>query len=245
MRYASRRCLTFTLDDRHAREWQSASANERRTIVFATLLVAAPILFVADQAARTLRTLEIVERERDTWQRPDEVISRLNVVPGSTVVDLGAGAGYFALKLAPRVAPDGRVLAVDLRRQSLAFLWLRAALRRQSRVRVVHGEAADPGLPPGPVDAVLIANTFFELSAPASMLDTLFRTMRPGAMLVIVDHQQRAGSRGPDHGHHDVPAADAERQITSHGFRSVLRDERFIDRAIDDHMWWLLTFRRP
>ena len=220
---------------------------KRQTIVFATLLVAAPILFVADQAARTLQTLAIVERERDAWQRPDEVIGQLHIGPGSTVVDLGAGAGYFALKLAPRVAPDGQVLAVDLRRQSLAFLWIRAVRGRQSTLRIIHGEPADPRLPKGTVDAVLMANTYHELSAPGPIIETLFRAMRPGAALVVVDHQVRdAGGRpGRAHGHHDIAASDAEREITSHGFHRLFRDERFIDRAIDDHMWWMLTFRKP
>jgi len=88
--------------------------HRTRIVVFVLVLVA--VGFVAQQAIATLRALTFIERERDTWQRPDEIIEPLALAPGSTVVDLGSGAGYFALKLPPRVGPAGRVLAVDLRR---------------------------------------------------------------------------------------------------------------------------------
>ena len=89
--------------------------NKQLVGVLVAVLVVVPVVFVADQARRTLGTLTIVERERDTWQRPEEILRHLNPRPGDTVVDLGSGAGYFALKIAPRVGPGGRVVAVDLR----------------------------------------------------------------------------------------------------------------------------------
>ena len=95
------------------------------------VFVVLPVVYVTWEAVRTLGVLTTVERERDTWQRPDEILLHLDLRPGMTVVDLGSGAGYFALKIAPRVSPNGRVLAVDLRRQSLAFLWIRARLDGQ------------------------------------------------------------------------------------------------------------------
>ena len=107
-------------------------------------MVAAAAVFVADQARRTLGTLDRVEQERDGWQRPADVLRHLDAGPGDVVVDLGSGAGYFALKLAPQVAPGGRVLAVDLRRQSLAFLWMRAARRGYSNVEIIHAAPDDP-----------------------------------------------------------------------------------------------------
>jgi hypothetical protein len=56
------------------------------------VFVLVPIVFVADQAVRTLRTLTVVERKRDTWQRPNDILEHLNLVDGMTVVDLGSGA---------------------------------------------------------------------------------------------------------------------------------------------------------
>ncbi len=192
-------------------------------------------------------TLTNVERERDTWQRPDEIIRQLNLGSGHSVVDLGSGAGYFALKIAPRVAPNGRVLAVDLRRQSLAFLWIRAVLDRQWNLHVIRGRVNEPGLPPGPIDAVLIANTYHELTAPESILKVLFTSMRSGARLVVVDRGPRDGneSRTATVRHHELTASVAEREINQQGFHTVTRNDRFIDRPTDEDLWWLIVFRKP
>jgi predicted methyltransferase len=211
------------------------------------VFVVVPVVFVVDQAVRTLGTLTTVERERDTWQRPDEIVRQLDLRAGETVVDLGSGAGYFALKIAPRVAPTGRVVAIDLRRQSLAFLWIRALLGWHWNLHVIRGQVDDPKLPPGPIDAVLIANTYHELTAPEPLLKALFTSMRSGGRLVVVDRGPRDGaeSRTATVGHHDMSAALAERDITRQGFQAVIRDERFIDRPTDHDLWWLIVFRKP
>ena len=220
----------------------------KRTVgILVSVVLGVALLFVGDQAVRTLRILTAVERERDTWQRPEEILEQLDLKPGNTVVDLGSGAGYFALKIAPRVAPDGRVLAVDLRRQSLAFLWIRAALDGHRNLHVVRAAADDPRLPPGAVDAVLIANTYHELTAPEPVLRALVASMRVGARLVVVDRGPRdAGeSRETTAGHHEMTRVVAEQEIAEHGLQTVARNDRFIDRASDADIWWLLVFRKP
>ena len=213
------------------------------TVVF----VVVPVSYVVDQAVRTLRTLTIVERERDTWQRPDDILRQLDLDPGNSVVDLGSGAGYFALKIAPRVAPNGRVLAIDLRRQSLAFLWIRAVLGGHRNLHVIRSQVDDLKLPQGMNDAVLIANTYHELTAPAPILKALFESMHSGARLVVVDRGPRVGdgSRGAAAGHHEMTPAVVEREMNHQGFETVTRDDRFIDRAADEDLWWLIVFRKP
>jgi predicted methyltransferase len=219
-----------------------------RVRLLVIVLALAPVAFVAQQAVATLRVLNVIERERDSWQRPDAILMALALEPGQTVVDLGSGAGYFALKIAPRVGPDGHVVAVDLRRQSLAFLWVRARLRGYWTLVVIQGEEANPRLPVGRVvDAVLIANTYHELAEPGAILRTLFTAMRPGARLVVVDRGPRAddASRWEAAAHHEVTAAAAVEAIIRQGFRIVSRDDRFIDRPGDDDVWWLEVFRKP
>ena len=85
-------------------------------------------LFVFDTARSALNTiarLDVVEAQRDQWQRPSDVIRALDLTPGSMVVDLGCGAGYFTVKLSSLVGDRGRVIAEDIRRLPLMFLWLR------------------------------------------------------------------------------------------------------------------------
>ena len=163
-----------------------------------------------------------------------------------TVVDLGSGAGYFSLKIAPLVAPNGRVFAVDLRRQSLAFLWIRAVLGGQWNLHVIRGRVDDPELPPAPVDAVLIANTYHELTAPEPDSES--------ALHVHASWRQ-AGRRGQGaaqwwelrataEGHHEIARAVAERQINQQGFQTVFREDTFINRSGDEDLWWLVVFRK-
>src|ERR1700733_11777134 len=89
----------------------------------------------------TLRQLDVIEAERDQWQRPSDVLRALELREGNTVADLGSGSGYFTLKIAPVVGKQGQVLAVDLRKLSLFFLWTRALLRGQhSVIHVMVGD---------------------------------------------------------------------------------------------------------
>jgi len=210
-------------------------------------MAVALLLFVVQQVIATLKTLTAVESERDGWQRPQEILQQLDVHPGNVVVDLGSGAGYFTLKLAPMVGRDGRVLAVDLRRQSLAFLWMRARLRSYSNIRIIQNEVDDPELPPGPVDAVLIANTYHELAEPEPILRALRASMRPGARLVVVDRApgDSAQFREEAAGHHEISARAAASDIKRQGFEEISREERFIDRSPDGEAWWLVVFRKP
>src|SRR5450759_2374428 len=91
----------------------SSRLSYRVKLVF-LLLCAITILFLVDtayQGLNTLSRLNIVEAERDQWQRPSDVIQALDLKPGNVVVDLGCGSGYFTLKLSTPVGKSGRVLA--------------------------------------------------------------------------------------------------------------------------------------
>jgi predicted methyltransferase len=191
--------------------------------------------------ASTLNRLDAVESERDLWQRPSDILRALDLRQGNTVVDLGSGAGYFALKLASAVGKQGQVLAVDLRRLSLFFLWTRTLLRGQHNVQVIAGEEDDPRLPAGAVDAVLICNAYHEFSHPGLILDRVFESLRPGGRLVVVDRAARATEVQHTH---EVPLAVVEGQLRNQGFEIVSHDDSFIDRSGDD-LWWLVTVRKP
>jgi SAM-dependent methyltransferase len=216
----------------------------------ALLLVAAggafALLGAAQWTIEAIRRVEIVESERDRWQRPTDVIDALDLEEGSNVVDLGSGVGYFALRLSERVGRRGRVLAIDVRRFPLFFLRLRAFLGGRRNLVGVHGEPDDPGLPAGGVDAVLVANTYHELMHPATILDRLFEALRPGGRLVVVDPGPDALPEAPAEGgahHHETPAS-AEARLRRAGFGILSRQDAFIDRA-GHGRWWLIVARRP
>ncbi len=194
----------------------------------------------------TLNRLTVVEAERDRWQRPAEVVRALGSGDAKTVVDLGSGAGYFSLKLADAVGSRGEVVAVDLRRVSLFFLRIRALLRNRHNIRIIVGTPDDPGLPPGAADAVLISNTYHEFARPQKMLEHVFRSLRGGGRLVIIDRgppKPDSGETGAPAGHHSSPG-EVEGELSQRGFEILDKNDRFIDRP-GDEPWWLLVARRP
>jgi predicted methyltransferase len=221
------------------------AAHHRPVFRLALFLVCAILIFLALNTlysfASTLTRLDTVESERDRWQRPWDTLRALNLRPGNTVVDLGSGAGYFALKLSPAVGQRGQVLAVDLRRLSLFFLWTRSRLRGQHNVHVIVGEEDDPRLPTGTVDAVLICNTYHEFSNPELILNRVFRSLRPGGRLVVVDRAARANEA--QHAH-EAPLVVVEGELRNQGFEIVSHDDSFIDRPGDD-LWWLVIGGKP
>jgi ubiquinone/menaquinone biosynthesis C-methylase UbiE len=222
--------------------------------VLVVLIVAA--LFLIYQLTQTLYQLNLVEGERDRWQRPDDVIESLQLKDGNVVADVGCGVGYFSLKLAPKVSEHGSVLAEDILDDSLAFLWIRTLLHHQSHIRVIHGNPDDPHLPEGGVDAVLIANSYHEFTKPLAILEHTFRALRSHGRLVVLDRgprSYRGESREIQMQQYQIAASIAEDELRQKGFEVISRDDRFIDRPAaerpgdrpDDHVWWLIVARKP
>ena len=219
--------------------------NRKPLFRLALFLICAILIFLAFNTlysfTNTLNRLDVVESERDQWQRPSDVLRALNLREGNSVIDLGSGAGYFTLKLSPSVGKRGQVLAVDLRRLSLFFLRTRALLRGQHNVHVIVGEEQNPHLPTGTVDAVLICNTYHEFNDPELMLHHVSRSLRPGGRLVVVDRAPRVSKE--QHAH-QMPLEIVEGELRQTGFAIVSKDDHFIDRPGDD-LWWLIVARKP
>jgi SAM-dependent methyltransferase len=137
--------------------------------------------------------------DREAWQKPDQVMDALHVAEGTTVADLGAGGGWFTMRLARRVGRQGRVYAVDVQR-----LMIEAIGRRIERegltgiVTTVLGEYADPKLPPNALDAVVIVDAFHETQDPVRLLRNVSRSLRPQGRIGIIEYREGDGGPGPD-----------------------------------------------
>lgn len=218
-----------------------------RIIIFLVCVVlTTAFLGTAYQAIQTLARLEVVERGRDQWQRPSEILQELDLREGSVVADIGSGAGYFALKLSSRVGKNGEVLAIDILREPLVFLWMRTCLRSGYNIHIIHGNPNDPKLSQA-VDAVLIANTYHEFEHPEKMLECIMRSLRPRGRLVIADRGPRSvdhDDRKVERGHHELSPNFVEDDLRQSGFRLIKRQARFIDRP-EDRPWWLIVARKP
>jgi ubiquinone/menaquinone biosynthesis C-methylase UbiE len=193
----------------------------------------------------TINYLDVVESERDQWQRPSDVIAGLGLNEGNVVADVGSGAGYFALKLSRAVGRSGEVLAVDIRKLPLLFLWIRAFSRGQHNIRIHVGDPDDPHLPTGIVDAVLIANTYHEFANAELTLDHTFRSLQSGGRLVVLDRSLPVADSGGEQEHrHELPPDLVEGQLRHKGFEILKRQDRFIARPRED-LWWLIVARKP
>lgn len=215
-------------------------------VVCSVLTVA--VLVTVYRGIQTLNRLEVVEQERDQWQRPSDIMQALDLKEGSVAADVGSGAGYFALKLSSPVGKSGEVLAVDIQRLPLIFLRIRTLLRREGNIRTILSDPDDPKLPRQAVDAALIVNAYHELEHPRRTLDCILRSLRSKGRLVVVDRGPRSGGevyRSLESNRHELSPKLVESELLKSGFELVAREDGFIDRPSADQRWWLIVVRKP
>jgi len=134
---------------------------------------------------------------RDAWQKPDEVLRALALADGQTACDIGAGPGYFALRMARAVGAKGRVFAVDVEPRILSALRDRIAKAGVKNVTPVLALDGDPLLPPSSCDLILIVDTFHHFPDGVAYLQRLVEALRPGGRIVNIDFHKRELPVGP------------------------------------------------
>jgi predicted methyltransferase len=137
---------------------------------------------------------------RDEWQRPVTVLEFLGIEPGETVVDLGAGTGYFTKLLSVQVGSMGKVYAVDIEQAMLDHLMQRDDVIAE-RVVPVLAEPNDPGLPDGEVDIVVVLNTWHHIKKRPKYLARLQKSLSPEGRVAIIDFRAGDLPVGPPPGH--------------------------------------------
>ena len=136
--------------------------------------------------------------DRDAWQRPDQVMDALGIADGAHVADLGAGAGWFTVRLARRVGPNGLVYAEDIQPQMIEAINRRVAREGLRNVRTVRGTSTNPHLPEGRLDAVLLVSIYYEIEDPVALLKNVGRSLKPRGRVGIIDFRPGGGGPGPD-----------------------------------------------
>ncbi|MDE4911816.1 methyltransferase domain-containing protein [Methylobacterium sp. 092160098-2] len=152
------------------------------------------------------------EAERDKAGEFEQVAKGMGIAPGETVADIGAGSGYYVVRLSPRVGSAGRVLAEDVTPAYLSALETR--VKALKNVTVVRGEPHDPRLPPASVDAAILVHMYHEITQPFGLLHNLAAAMRPGGRVGIVD-ADAIPSR------HGTPPALLRCELAAAGYRET------------------------
>lgn len=165
----------------------------------AALLVAVWTLSAGAQHSRLFppEQLGMLEGpDRDAWQRPDQIMDALLIAEGSAVADLGAGGGWFTVRLASRVGPNGVVYAEDVQPQMIEAIKRRVQRAQLTNVKTILGTSSDPLLR-APVDAVLIVDAYHEMDQPVVMLRNIVSALKPTGRVGIVEFKKDGWGPGP------------------------------------------------
>jgi cyclopropane fatty-acyl-phospholipid synthase-like methyltransferase len=148
-----------------------------------------------DDPARYAKSFD--DPKRDAWQLPDRVIAALELKPGMGVADVGAGTGYFSVRLA-RVSPALTVYAADIEPKMVEHLKERSAAEKLTNIVPVLAAAASPNLP-RPVDLILIVDTYHHIADRPAYFRALRRSLTAGGRVAIVDFRKDAPEGPPAH----------------------------------------------
>jgi SAM-dependent methyltransferase len=156
---------------------------------------------------------------RDAWQKPDEVVRALKLAPGAAVADIGAGTGYFAVRLA-RAAPQGRVYGVDASADMVKYLAERAQREGLGNVTAVQAGARSANLP-APVDLALLVDVYHHIDDRVEYFRGLRGSLAPGGRVAIIDFRPES-RRGP---RHKLPASTVLEEMKRAGYALTERHE--------------------
>jgi ubiquinone/menaquinone biosynthesis C-methylase UbiE len=172
----------------------------RKLVALTALAVTLNAAVPAAQHTRLFRPEDLGELEapdRDEWQRPVEIMDALGVAEGSVVADLGAGSGWFTIRLAGRVGSHGHVYAEDIQSPMIQAIKVRVdRLGLNKVVTPVLGTATDSRLPV-PVDAVLIVDAYHEMEQPVVLLRNVATHLKPNGRVGMVQANKEGGGPGP------------------------------------------------
>jgi len=168
-------------------------------IVLCATFIAAASITAAAQHSRLYPPTELAALEgpdRQDWQQPERIMDALRIGEGSVVADLGAGGGWFTVRLAPRVGPNGRVYAEDVQPQMIEAITRRVQREGLRNVVPRLGTHDDPKLPAHSVDVVLMVDTYNEVEARVALLKNIARALKTDGRIGIINFKKDGGG-GP------------------------------------------------
>jgi ubiquinone/menaquinone biosynthesis C-methylase UbiE len=160
----------------------------------------------------------LVRPEREAEEQPDAALDAIGISTGSTVADIGAGAGYMTWRMAERVGPSGKVYANDIQPRMLDLLRRNMAERKLTNVTPVLGAVDDPKLPRNSIDLVLLVDVYHEFSEPQRMLQHIRESLRTDGRLVLVEYRGEDPAV-PIRPEHKMTVQQVKAELEPEGFR--------------------------
>jgi len=212
--------------------------NPRHRLVFGAILCASVLLGASVRDAPPQRREQhnrlfppedfglLETPDRDQWQRPDQIMDALGIAEASVVADVGAGSGWFTIRLARRVGPNGRVYAQDVQVDALSSTRRRIRREGLTNVRAQLGLGSDPRLPADMFDAVLIVDAYHEIEDRVTLLSHVAQAVKRHGRIGVVDFKVGGGGPGPPVNERVSPEV-VQQDAARAGLR-VLKEETFL-----------------
>lgn len=187
---------------------------------------------------------------REKTERVADILTALGVRDGAHIADVGSSDGFYTLRIAKAVAPSGKAYAIDIEKKSLDTLRERAQKDAVSNVEIILSEPADPKLPAGALDAVLIRNAYHEMVAYREILTGVMSGLKPGGLLVVSESISESlldKPREQQVKEHYIAPGIVEAELREAGFDILERDDAFTTfkgRTIVGG-FWMIRARRP
>ena len=166
--------------------------------------------------------------ERESEESPSKAIRALDIKPGMTVCDLGAGSGYYTVRMSRLVGPSGKVYAVDIQPKMLDLLARRLKSEGINNVVPVLSSEDDPKLPPKSQDLILLVDVYHEFARPQIMLQRMREALKDDGRLVLLEFRKEDSSV-PIRLEHKMSIAEVKAELEPEGFR--------IDKVLDVLPW--------
>ncbi len=164
--------------------------------------------------------------ERTKWQQPDEVVSALKLKPGQTVIDIGAGTGYFTRRFAKAVAPSGEAIGLDIEPAMIDYMKADAKKQGLKNYHARLVKADDPELAPHSADVVFFCDTLHHMDDRVAYFRKLSSALKPGGRVIVIDFQKKPLPVGPPP-EHKLSREEVVAEFHSAGYR-LARDHDFL-----------------
>lgn len=177
----------------------------------------------------------LVRPERTLEENPEKAVRMLGLKPGMIVADIGAGVGYYSLKLADGVGPTGKVYATDIQPGMIELLRANIAKAGVKNIEPVQSSESSTGLTDNSIDLMILVDVYHEFAQPRAMLESLKRALKPDGRLVLLEFRKE-DPKVPIREEHKMSIAEAKAELEADGL--------VLDKVLNDLPWQHMLFFR-